>query len=346
LISLFHPYVPEEAIETISNVLRSKQLAQGSQVDLFEKKFGEMFNVNYPVSVNSGTSALETAYDLLHLGEEDEVISTPLTCVATNMPLLHRRCKIVWADIRKDTLTLDREDVERKITPRTKAIVNVHLGGIESSIGSFYLDGKKIPTVADSCQALGIFTGDYVACSFQAIKHITTGDGGMLVCPTEETFRRAKLLRWFGIDRDSKETSRLINLEPKMLGYKRHMNDVDATLGLGGLKDYHKTLLYRKQLFNIYRDKLKDILVDGENNVYWTATVIVENRDELQRYLKECGVETDILHIRNDIYKIFGGYRQDLTNLNEIENKYLSLPLHPKLSVWDVNKICNLIKGW
>ena len=131
-------------------MLRSKQLAQGSQVDLFEKKFGEMFNVNYPVSVNSGTSALETAYDLLHLGEEDEVISTPLTCVATNMPLLHRRCKIVWADIRKDTLTLDREDVERKITPRTKAIVNVHLGGIESSIGSFYLDGKKIPTVADS----------------------------------------------------------------------------------------------------------------------------------------------------------------------------------------------------
>ena len=189
-ISLFYPYIPEEATEEVSKVLKTRWIGQGPKVDLFEQKFSELFDVKYPISLNSGSAALETAYDLLNLTTGDEVISTPLTCTATNIPLLRKGVKIVWADINAETLCLNKNDVLNKITNKTKAIVNVHLGGIENDLGEM-----PVPIVADSCQALGVFNGDYVCNSFQAIKHITTGDGGMLIVNNEQEYRKSKLMR-------------------------------------------------------------------------------------------------------------------------------------------------------
>src|SRR5438045_981972 len=115
MIDLFHPYVTQEMREAVDEVLHSRFIGQGPKVDLFEKLFKEKFNLNYAVSLNSGTAALETAYDLIDLKPGDEVISTPLTCTATNLPLIRKGVKIVWADILKDTLCIDPEDVNRKI---------------------------------------------------------------------------------------------------------------------------------------------------------------------------------------------------------------------------------------
>ena len=353
MIDLFRPYIPQEAIDEVNHTLKTRWVGQGPKVDLFEKEFQDKFGVNYAVSLNSGTSALETAYDLIGLKKGDEVISTPLTCTATNIPLLHRGVKIVWADILEDSLTLDFSDVLKKITERTKAIVNVHLGGIESDIWH-----TSIPVVADAAQALGVFNGDYTCCSFQAIKHITTGDGGMLICPNEIEYKKAKLLRWFGIDREKKiknnwqaYTQRQMTFDIEVPGYKRQMTDIAASMGLGGLKVYDKVIEHRKNLFSIYKDNLKDLdgikIVDGKNNTCWLCTVLVERRDDFAKMLFESNVDTNLVQVRNDLFKIFGGKRVELPVMNAIEGKYISLPIGMHVSEVDVNYICECIKsGW
>jgi perosamine synthetase len=361
MIRLFCPYIPNEAVKYFESVIASGNVAQGPQVDEFEKMFSEKFSRSFCVSMNSGTSALETAYEMLDLKPGDDVITTPLTCSATNIPLLRRGVRIVWADVDRDTLCISDEDIRRKITPFTKAIVQVHLGGIQARLDSapFYREsGDSIPVVSDACQALGVFSGDYTCCSFQAIKHITTGDGGMLVVPTQEEYKKAKLIRWFGIDRErmvepgwQSYKTRMMSFDIEVPGCKRQMNDIAASLGIVGLNNYDYVMSYRRNLFNMYKSLLKDVpglkVVDGPVNSCWLCTMLVERRDDFAKMLFDAGVETNIVQVRNDTYKIFGGIRQDLPVMNEIEDKYISLPLHMKLTEDDVRYICDKIKrGW
>lgn len=343
-ISLFNPYIPKEVIDEVVDTLNSRWIGQGPKVDKFEADFAKKFNQKYCVALSSGSAALETAYELVGIKPGDEVISTPLTCTATNIPLLRMGARIVWADIRKDTLCLDKEDVLRKITPKTKAIVNVHLGGIESDLGDM-----PVPVISDAAQALGIFTGDYTCNSFQAIKHITTGDGGMLTVNNEEEYKKAKLMRWFGIDREKKKEKnwqayqdREMTFDIEILGYKRQMTDIAAGMGIVGLKHYDEIIAHYKKLFNLYKGLLKVPVIDAKNNVYWLCAVLLENRDEVAKILFDNGVETNLVQIRNDAFKIFGG-RVSLPNMDWVESRYLCLPLNMKITEENVYKISNLI---
>ena len=351
MIRLFKPYMTSEIIEAAGHVMASDCLAQGPKVDQFEKDFAEFFNVKYPVSVNSGTSALDTAYDLAGLKKGSEVITTPLTCTATNIPLIKRGCKIIWADILQDSLTIDPHDVRQKISDKTAAVVQVHLGGIKADVGSV-----NIPVISDACQALGIFTGDYTCCSFQAIKHITTGDGGMVMCPDEASYKKAKLLRWFGIDRGrsipndwTSYRTRMMSFDIKVAGTKRHMNDIAAAMGIVGLRSYLEIILHRRKIFDIYKAALAGLdgiqIVDGISNVYWLFTVLVDRRDDFAKMLFNAGVETNVVQVRNDGYKIFGGKKADLPVMNKVEGMYISLPIGWHVTEADAGFICNAIKG-
>lgn len=353
MINLFHPLVTKKMREAVDEVLRSRFIGQGPKVDEFEREFVRKFRVPYAIALNSGTAALETAYDLLGLGAGDEVISTPLTCTATNLLLLRRGVKIIWADILEQTLCIDPLDVRSKVTPKTKAIVQVHLGGIRADVGYMH-----IPVISDAAQALGIFTGDFTACSFQAIKHITTGDGGMLVVNNQKCEHDAKLLRWFGIDREKKIANnwqaykeRKMTFDIELPGTKRHMNDIAASMGIAGLQEYDNIILHRRLLFEIYKDRLADMtgikLVDGEPNTYWLCTVLVEKRDDFAKMLFEADIDTNVVQVRNDIYKVFGGERADLPVMNDVEHRYLALPLGTHLTEEDVHYVCDVIeKGW
>lgn len=353
MINLFYPYVPKETIEAVSDVLRSRWIGQGPKVEEFEKKFAKFFRVDNVASVSSGTAALDTAYELIGIEPGDEVITTPLTCTATNLALLRLGAKIVWADILKSTLCIDPVDVRSKLTAKTKAVVQVHLSGIKADVGKLH-----VPVVSDACQALGIFNGDYTCCSFQAIKHFTTGDGGMIVMRTEAEARKAKLLRWFGIDRERKIANnwqafkeRKMTFDIELAGTKRHMNDIAAVMGIIGLLHYDEVLAHRKRLFNVYRSRLThnpDIwIIDGLENKYWLCTVLVNHRDDFARMMFEADVDTNVVQVRNDIYKIFGGKRADLPTMDHLEDKYLSLPLGMHVSEEEVHYICDQIeKGW
>jgi perosamine synthetase len=340
MIVMAYPYLPEEAIAEVADTLRSRWIGQGPKVARFEDLFCEKFGVAHAVAVNSGTAALELAYDLVGIGPGDEVITTPLTCTATNIPILRRGATVVFADVRRDTLTIDPEDIGRKITRRTKAIVNVHLHGIESRLPDF-----GIPVVSDAAQALGIFTGEYSCCSFQAIKHITTGDGGMLVCRSAEDARRARLWRWFGIDRELKlrhnwqpYKEREILFDIEYPGYKFQMNDIAASLGIVGLRHYDQIVAHRAAMFEIYRQAGLP-LVDGPNNKYGYACVLVEKRDAFCAYLNERGVETNVMEVRNDLYSIFSRFRCDLPNMDWVEERYVCIPLHNRMSVEDAEYV-------
>ena len=352
-IPLFAPYIPYKVKSEVEDTLNSRWVGQGPKVDLFEKRFASKFNQKYCVSLNSGSAALETAYELIGIKPGDEVIATPLTCTATNIPLLRMGAKIIWTDIKADNLCLDRADVLRKITPKTKAIVNVHLGGIDNDLGKM-----PVPVVSDACQALGVFNGDYTCNSFQAIKHITTGDGGMLTCPNEESYRTAKLTRWFGIDREKKIANnwqaykeRSMTFDIEVMGYKRQMTDIAAAMGIAGLKYYDYVLEHREKIFNLYKEKLAKVsgikFVDGKVNTWWLCTVLVEKRDEFAKMLFENGVDTNLVQIRNDLFTIFGGKRVELPVMDAVEGKYICLPLNMETTEENVEFICDLIKkGW
>lgn len=363
MIKLFKPYIPKDVREAVYDILGEETITQGPKVEEFEKAYCRLFGVPSAVSVNSGTSALELAYELIDLKPGDEVITTPLTCTATNLPLKRLRVKIVWADILKDTLCIDPEDVKRKVTERTKAVVHVHLGGVESKLKHVFADDqgipRRIPVVADAAQALGIFNGDFVCNSFQAIKHLTTVDGGMLVCSDPEMDRKARLLRWFGIDRNKKMPNnpmsykdRKMTYDIEMAGSKRHMNDVTATMGLVGFNHFMDHCRHRMNLFMLYKEGLEGvpgISLVGRNseNACWLATVLVDRRDDFARMLFEADIDCHVVQTRNDTYSIFGGKRADLPVMNEVENQYLSIPIGMHVSEDDVHYICDVIKkGW
>jgi len=341
-IEMFHPYITRAGRRLVQKTLKTKWLAQGPKVDEFEERLKEKFG-RYVVTVNSGTSALTLAYHLLGLKAGDEVIVPVLTCSATNLPLYHMGVKLIFADI-NDKLNPQLSDIKSKITPNTKAVVNVHLNGNLNDLNDLHL-----PVVGDMAQChLRPPKNEDIACySFQAIKTITCGDGGMLVFKDKHLYDRAKKLRWFGIDREQRHrhAERLVTLDMKEAGWKYHLNDIAASIGLGSLAEYDKNIAHAKRLKQLYRSELDNIdglVVIGGT---WTFPLLVEERDRFQARLKQYGIETTLVQSRNDILTPFGKKRQDLPNMDFAESRYVHLPLHRLVSEGDVEYICKVIKG-
>lgn len=352
MIPLFYPYIPKDKILIeIEDSLNGRWLGQGPKVNKFEKRFGEIFKYEYSLMLNSGTSALELAYHLIGLKEGDEVIVPILDCTAGQMGLKRIGVNIVFADI-DDNFNINPEDVERKITKNTKAVVGVHLGGIpfNSRINEICKQ-RNIPLIVDAAQHFAHCEGDYICYSFQAIKHFTTCDGGMLILNDEKIYKRAKLLRWFGIDRELKEKKNYQAWERREMtfdvfepGFKFQPTDIDACFGLAAIDDLDTIILHRKKLAELYKKNLPNQCKPVCGGTYWLMGILTENRDELAQHLTSKGIDNNLVHLRNDIYYIFGGQRLNLPKMNEIEPKYLYLPLNTKVTEKDVLYICDTIK--
>jgi dTDP-4-amino-4,6-dideoxygalactose transaminase len=367
MIPLFHP--PDQDIDRMMAELRDtlsgRWWGQGPKVDLFEKRFGEKFRFPRCVMVNSGTAALHIAYRLAGVGPGTEVIVPVLTCTATCHPILHLGAKIVFADILPGTLTVDPEDVARKITKRTKAVVAVHLGGRVSEMNALRAICRppKIALIEDAAQALGagggLGRGDFTCFSFQAIKHLSTGDGGMLVVRTAHEEKRARRLRWFDIDREQKIRKgwqawdrRGITFDQTEPGYKYQPTDIDASIGLAALEDFDRNLEHRRGLVRVYRKRLSgmrcvSLLERGEADADWLFMVMANgNRDGFADWLRERGIETNVAHVRNDLFSVFGGGRKKLPGMDSVERQYLCLPLNSKVRLSDVWEICDAISAY
>lgn len=356
-IRLFKPYVSLLARIYAWKVLSGTQLAEGPVVRAFEKEFGRKFWKKNVVAVNSGTSALELAYELAGICPGDEVITPVLTCTATNLPLVHRGAKIVFADI-DETLNISIEDVERKITDRTKAIVFVHFGGNSSGLGQLMVLARRhnIRVIEDAAQVIGAphfkwGQADFTCVSLQAIKTLTAGDGGFLICKNDEDYEKAKRLRWFGYDRALKQ--KLGDTDLLEAGYKYHMNDVSAAIGLGNLRRIHKLLKKRAEIRDEYRFLSKYLKHYGVKILCYPWLIVLVHKDatRIASFLKFKGIESGPYHFRNDKYTIFGGPKSTLDgigkttvrNMERLEHAYTLLPFHHGMSEDDVHRVIHTV---
>ncbi len=362
-ITMFWPHMSRRVAKKIPRILNSRWIGQGPKVEELERKFKSMFNLPYAVSVNSCTAALHLALILSGVKDNDEVITTPMTCSATNIPILYQRAKAVFADIQEGTLNIDPQSIRQKITDRTKAIMVVHWAGYPCDMDEILQIAKEhnVAVIEDAAHALGASyhgksigtISDYTCFSFQAIKQITSGDGGMLALHSESGCKRAKLLRWYGIDREFRGDI-YGKYQIKEIGFKYHMNDIAAGILIIQLDDLAKVLKRRKEIAGMYRQGLKGIAglkllecQDDRQSGNWLFTIKVRDRAKFIQKLQENGIESHMVHVRCDIYPIFAGQRLDLPVMNKVEDKYLSIPLHTQLTDRDIHKIIRIIRsGW
>ncbi|MFA4992171.1 MAG: DegT/DnrJ/EryC1/StrS family aminotransferase [Candidatus Omnitrophota bacterium] len=360
---MFWPYISEKVIDEIKDVLKTRWIGQGPKVEEAERKFKEITGAPYPVTLNSCTSALHLGLIMSGVRQGSEVVTTPMTCSATNIPILYCGAKAVFADIQRGTLNIDPESVRKKITKKTKAILVVHWAGYPCDMDEILkIAGERgLPVIEDAAHALGArykdkpigAIGDFACFSFQAIKQITTADGGMLAVLNEKDYKRAKLLRWYGIDREFKGDI-YWKYQIKEVGYKYHMNDLAAGMLVVQLDDLAKVAARRGEIADRYREGLKAVSglkllekKDDRESGNWLFTVRVKDRQGFTKKLLDNEIESHMVHVRCDIYPIFGGKRLDLPGMNEVEPEYVSIPLHCKLTDEDVEKVIKVIKsGW
>ena len=363
-IVLFHPHMPKRAKEYVCDTLDSRWIGQGPKVDLFEARFRAQFRQSGPcLAVGSGTDALHLAYLLAGIKPGDEVAVPVFTCTATNIPLLYIGAKPVFVDVDPRSLNISARDLKRKVTSKTKAIVCVHYGGLPCDMAEIrsIADAFGIPVIEDAAHALGAtYDGkpigalsEFTMYSFQAIKHLTTGDGGLLTFADESLLPMASRLRWFGIDRTNKQKGIWEN-DIKEIGYKYQMTDIAAAIGLAGLEEFDETLELRRSLYRRYKERLCDVphvrIADDHDprkgHAAWLFTVFVENRIECQLKLRSRGIESGQTHFRNDRYSIFG-CDDEFPAMDSIDDNYLVLPLHTKMTLADVDRICDTLSaGW
>jgi dTDP-4-amino-4,6-dideoxygalactose transaminase len=343
-IALFKVHMPESVLPSLTETLFSGYIGQGPRVDEFERALAAWFGSQNVLTVNSGTSALQLALRLANVGPGDEVISTPMTCTATNVPILAAGARVVWADIDPLTGNIDPLDVERKITSKTKAVIAVHWAGYPAEIGELNRLGAEygVKIIEDAAHAFGAtYQGrpigshsDFVCFSFQAIKHLTTGDGGALVCRDGDTYKRGKLLRWFGLDRESERRDFRCEEDVKDWGYKFHMNDIAATIGLHQLgfvadilrRHRENAAYYQERLANLAELTLLKYDCDRQGS-YWLFTVRVSDQKNFIDQMTKSGVSASQVHVRNDLHSVFREFQRNLPGVTEFSAQQVSIPV-------------------
>ncbi|MDO8653792.1 MAG: DegT/DnrJ/EryC1/StrS family aminotransferase [Undibacterium sp.] len=366
-IPTFKVFLPpsEVLMPRLEEILYSGQISEGVPVVEFEHRFGQLIQCPDILSFNSGTAALHGALVLAGVRPGDEVISTAMTAEPTNMAILHAGAKIVWADVDPNNGNLTAESVAAKITSRTRAIMVVHYGGIPAPIDGIRAVANGIPVIEDAAHALGArynnkpigCHSEFVMFSLQAIKHMTTIDGGMLACNTfkgnaniKDLLAEGRKFRWFGIDRAAPRTE----VDVSTVGYKYHMNNVTATIGLVQL-DYIAPVIARHIANGKYFDQaLQDIpglsLCQWDAQAepsYWFYTVLVKDREKFSRHLSANGIANSQAHKRNDLHSVFSSSRCNLPGLDAFYEKMIHIPCGWWVSDAQREFIVNVIRqGW
>jgi len=383
MIPLFKVFMSDNASREVTKVLKSGYIGQGPMVDKFEKNLKEWFQLDYLLTTNSATSAEHLALHMLKknmdgirskwngLNDGDEVLCTPLTCTATNWTVLANNLNIKWVDVDRDNLNMCLTDLRRKITPKTKVIYVVHWGGYPldlDELKKIQIDTEKLygfkPVIIEDCahsfgseyknEKIGSH-GNICTFSFQAIKHLTSVDGGMLVVPHKELLDRGKLLRWYGIDRE--DTSRKdfrCEEDIKEWGFKFHMNDVSAAVGVENLKAVDDLVKTHKSNGAYYNKELKK--VDGvtllenkkdRDSAYWMYTMKVKDRNNFMRMMAEKDIMVSRVHERNDKHTCVSDFLSHLPTLDEVAEEMICIPVGWWVSQEDREYIADTIKtGW
>jgi len=363
MIPLFKVKMHKNAIERATRVLSSGYIGQGNEVEIFEEKLKEHYEWPYIITTNSATSAEHLAFHMLREKYEGcEVLCTPLTCTASNWPVLLNGYKIKWVDVDINTCNMDLEDLERKITSKTQIIYIVHWGGYPINYQQLYRvlytceeKNRFRPIVIQDCaHAFGLDAmankfETWATYSFQAIKHVTSVDGGALFCPNQKTYKRAKLLRWYGIDRETNRKDFRCEDDINEIGYKFHMNDVCAAVGIENLKAFD--LERYKTCAQYYDTHIKSQWVRkipySDECSYWLYTMFVENHERFMEHMKKKEIMVSRVHERNDKHSCVKEFKISLPNLDKIVEEMICIPCGWWVTNEELKHITNSInEGW
>jgi dTDP-4-amino-4,6-dideoxygalactose transaminase len=381
-INLFKVFMSKDVLQPLNEILMSGFITQGPQVEKFEESLVKYFGNKNILTLNSATSGLTLALRLL-INKDDEsewpgfdikediVLSPALTCFATNASILANNCNINWIDSDNNTANVSIDDIRNKLNKNTKVIFIVHWGGYPVDLNSlknlqeehYAKYGYRFRIIEDCAHAFGASYqekklgnhGNICVFSLQAIKHLTTGDGGLIILPDEKLYERAKLIRWFGIDRDKRNYNRKdFRMENDIMewGYKFHMNDINATIGLYNLPYIDGLLEKNKNNYNYIYENLKEVkdVILFENkpdrvNSAWLFTMRVLKKSLFIDKMKEYGIATSQVHNRNDLNTCVSDFKCELPNISELEKELICIPVGWWLEKDDLDYMIEKIKG-
>ena len=341
----------------LEEVLYSGMIAEGESVYRFESEFNQKFGLERSLAMSSGTGALHAALTLAGVGPGDEVISTPMTAEPTNTTILYTGAKVVWADVDPVSGNMCPESVRSCITSKTKAILCVHYAGYPVRLAELkqLADEYGIVLIEDCAHALGAryqdrpigTIGHYGIYSFQAIKHMTTVDGGLLTFNDNSQMEAAKKFRWFGMLKGVPRTE----VDITSVGYKYNMNNVNATIGRDQLQGISAVLDRHVQ-----NGKFYDAQLDAVSGVdfarcdavaepsYWIYTLLCDDSASLEKALNAAGIAASKLHRPNSFHSIFAASSRELPGLDTFYKRLLHIPCGWWISDEDRERIVDVIR--
>ena len=357
MLPLFKVNMSPSAKEAVAKVLDSGYIGQGQKVELFERMLQQIYGVR-PLTTSGCTHALDLAYHLAHLSPGSKVISTPMTCTATNSPLLNRYCLIKWADIDPRTGNIDPRSIERLLKDEAdiEAVVVVDWAGrqVDTKRISEIVTPYHIPVIEDAAHVFFKHHDKYppnwyTAYSYGAIKHLTTVTGGSLIAPPEQ-YERAKLLRWFGLDRTANGLCRCSQDIPEA-GYSYNMSDVQAAIGIENAALGIKSVFEARNNAHYYEEtfaKLKTVATPppDPNSSWWLYVVKTPKRDKFIEYMNASGIMASPAHRRNDMHSAMPKSVTPLPGVNYYDAHHCAIPVGWWLSEEDRDLIARTVVEW
>ena len=346
-IQLYRPGFPEEAGEQFIATIRSGQIASGSKVSEFEKELGSRIANPEIVATHDISTSLAMVLSMAGVGPGDEVLCSPMACLATNMPVLNLGARVRWCDIDPETGTMDPEHLEKRIRHSCKALLIYHWAGSPANLTALYEIAARhgLPVIEDASEALGAgwggralgATGSYCTLfSFGAIRQLTSIEGAAMAFSNVENTDQARRLRKYGIDLNTfRDADGEISPDSdiKTPGWFNQMNNVEATVGVlqlqkrwGAVESYRSNgLLLEKTLCAIPGVKPLKVPAPAEPS-YFVLTLRVENPREWIRHLKQRGIHASQVHLRNDLYSCFGVDAVNLQGVTEFSRHCMAVP--------------------
>ncbi len=371
MIQVFKPSMTQEEIDAVAEVMRSGWIGLGPKTAEFERQFAQFVGTTHAVAVNSCTAALDLALKLLDVNHGHEVIVPTMTFVSTAHCVAYRLAMPVFADVDPHTLSLDLDDVRRKITSRTRAIIPVHYSGrpIDMDALKEIAGGPGHQTLAiieDCAHATGArykgrsvgSIGDIGCFSFHAVKNLAMGDGGALTLNDEQWMQRSKRLRWLGIDkgtwdRTSIDKSYWWQYSVDEIGLKCHMNDIAAAIGLVQLRRLEAMNGRRREIARRYSEAFAPYefletppgdTPDLESSWHIYCLKAPE-RDDLCAFLQQKGIATGVHYMPVHLYSCYGN-KPHLPQAEAVSKRIVSLPMYPDMTDADVEQVIDSITAY
>ena len=373
MIRLFKPYVGKEELENIKGVFEREWLGLGPLVSEFEDKWTKRFETSDSVALNSCTAALHLALNAYNFKKGSEILVPAITFVSSAHAILYNNLVPVFVDVDPKTLCISIEDLNKKISKKSVAIIPVHMGGHPCDMEKILETAKNNNLrVIEDCahNAGGLYKnkivgtiGDLGWHSFEEKKNMTTGDGGMITSHDGDLIKEIKKIRWCGIDRDTwkrvkfqdKEDTNPLHwyYEVPKLGYKYNMNDLSAAIGLAQLEKLEFMNTNRSESISKYLDGIKDI--DGitpgieyslEDSSYWLFLVKVKKRDLFINHMKSRGISTGVHFMPLTLHPLYEEFSSDLPISMSIWEELVTLPLYVGMKDSEIDEVIGAIKSF